>query len=322
MFLVTSRCRCHNMGYQCESAHPQHRPVRSDRNEHWSAEQHLQLLDFRRGQSSSLREPRPLVSQTATATINHQPQHQPATSGSESAPRPSRTTSKHCLRGGKEATPAVEETGRKVAGTAKKRRRSCSSPALRRPSCSFLHPTTTAVLDSYASLVLNKLSQFISHHVGSAREGNATKGAGVGPNLPANLPCSITRETSPRPSKAARHQREQSPNRLFRSRRTRNPAQSNAGLSALQSDEEKVLVAAPDLQAPRYDPRATNPSREEHLHVPVREHRDAPFQSVAKPTSSHHLVRHSLCLYAASSVLLALCYLTIPTVASDTAHPM
>ncbi|XP_055607863.1 uncharacterized protein LOC129755407 isoform X19 [Uranotaenia lowii] len=39
-------------------------------------------------------------------------------------------------------------------------------------------------------------------------------------------------------------------------------------------------------------------------------------------TSSHYLVRHSLCLYAASSVLLALCYLTIPTVASETPHPM
>ncbi|XP_055607847.1 uncharacterized protein LOC129755407 isoform X4 [Uranotaenia lowii] len=39
-------------------------------------------------------------------------------------------------------------------------------------------------------------------------------------------------------------------------------------------------------------------------------------------TSSHYLVRHSLCLYAASSVLLALCYLTIPTVASETPHPI
>nr|XP_029722204.1 gamma-aminobutyric acid receptor subunit alpha-4-like isoform X8 [Aedes albopictus] len=44
--------------------------------------------------------------------------------------------------------------------------------------------------------------------------------------------------------------------------------------------------------------------------------------AVARPTSSHYLVRHSLCLYAASSVILALCYLTIPTVASDTPHTM
>ncbi|XP_037043150.1 gamma-aminobutyric acid receptor subunit alpha-4 isoform X8 [Bradysia coprophila] len=38
-------------------------------------------------------------------------------------------------------------------------------------------------------------------------------------------------------------------------------------------------------------------------------------------TNSHHLVRQSLCLYAASSVILALCYLTTP-VASDTPHPI
>ncbi|XP_065074539.1 gamma-aminobutyric acid receptor subunit theta isoform X4 [Ochlerotatus camptorhynchus] len=43
-------------------------------------------------------------------------------------------------------------------------------------------------------------------------------------------------------------------------------------------------------------------------------------RTTARPTSSHYLVRHSLCLYAASSVILALCYLTIPTVASDTPH--
>ncbi|XP_058122899.1 gamma-aminobutyric acid receptor subunit alpha-4 [Anopheles ziemanni] len=314
------------MGYPCESAHPQHRPVRSDRNEHWSAEQHLQLLDLRPRQSSTLREPRTPVSQTTTATISHQPQHQPATSGSESAPRPSRTTTKHCPPGGQEATPAVDGTGRKVAGTAKKRRRSCSSPTLRKPSRSFLHPTTPTVLDSYASLVLNKLSQFIRHHVGPAREGSATNDAGVSPTLPTSLPGLITRETSPRPSKVVRQQREQTPNRLFRSRRTRNPAQCSAGLSAPKSDVEKVPETAPDFQTPRNDPRATSPSREEHLHVPAREHRNAEanaaFQPVAKPTSSHHLVRHSLCLYAASSVLLALCYLTIPTVASDTAHPI
>lgn len=49
------------------------------------------------------------------------------------------------------------------------------------------------------------------------------------------------------------------------------------------------------------------------------------FNLCHKPTTatnnSHHLVRQSLCLYAASSVILALCYLTTP-VASDTPHPM
>ncbi|XP_059615743.1 glutamate-gated chloride channel isoform X2 [Phlebotomus argentipes] len=42
----------------------------------------------------------------------------------------------------------------------------------------------------------------------------------------------------------------------------------------------------------------------------------------ASYTSSHCLVRHSLCLYAASSFILALCYLATPTAASDTAHPI
>ncbi|XP_055706921.1 glutamate-gated chloride channel isoform X5 [Phlebotomus papatasi] len=42
----------------------------------------------------------------------------------------------------------------------------------------------------------------------------------------------------------------------------------------------------------------------------------------ASYTSSHCLVRHSLCFYAASSFILALCYLATPTAASDTAHPI
>ncbi|KAG4066898.1 hypothetical protein HA402_009000 [Bradysia odoriphaga] len=49
------------------------------------------------------------------------------------------------------------------------------------------------------------------------------------------------------------------------------------------------------------------------------------FNCCHKPTTAttnrHHLVRQSLCLYAASSVILALCYLTTP-VASDTPHPI
>ena len=39
---------------------------------------------------------------------------------------------------------------------------------------------------------------------------------------------------------------------------------------------------------------------------------------------SHYIVRQSICLYAASSVILALCYLTTPTSASTVAasHPV
>jgi hypothetical protein len=44
-------------------------------------------------------------------------------------------------------------------------------------------------------------------------------------------------------------------------------------------------------------------------------------------TSSHHnnsfgLVKHSLCFYAASSVIIALCYLTTPIAAYDSVHPI
>lgn len=47
----------------------------------------------------------------------------------------------------------------------------------------------------------------------------------------------------------------------------------------------------------------------------------------SSPSSSHHhnscgLVKHSLCLYAASSIIIALCYLTTPIVAYDAVHPM
>ncbi len=44
-------------------------------------------------------------------------------------------------------------------------------------------------------------------------------------------------------------------------------------------------------------------------------------KSTTATNNSHYVVRQSLCLYAASSVILALCYLTTP-VASDTPHPM
>lgn len=48
-----------------------------------------------------------------------------------------------------------------------------------------------------------------------------------------------------------------------------------------------------------------------------------PSATTSKIRHSHYHIRHSLCLYAASSVILALCYLTSPIVASsDTSHPM
>lgn len=48
------------------------------------------------------------------------------------------------------------------------------------------------------------------------------------------------------------------------------------------------------------------------------------YSSSSNLTHSHHLVRQSICLYAASSVILALCYLATPSSASAeaTTHSM
>lgn len=50
----------------------------------------------------------------------------------------------------------------------------------------------------------------------------------------------------------------------------------------------------------------------------------APSQSSSNLSHSHYLVRQSICLYAASSVILALCYLTTPSSATETSpsHPV
>lgn len=45
-------------------------------------------------------------------------------------------------------------------------------------------------------------------------------------------------------------------------------------------------------------------------------------KSTTATNNSHYLVRQSLCLYAASSVILALCYLTTPVASDATPHPM
>uniref|UniRef100_A0AAG5D5E1 Glutamate-gated chloride channel n=1 Tax=Anopheles atroparvus TaxID=41427 RepID=A0AAG5D5E1_ANOAO len=316
------------MGYPCESAHPQHRPaLRSDRNERWSVERQLQqrLLNPRTGHSNRNRAPQTLP-QTATATINHQSLRPPASS------RHSRPTPIHCPQGDIRETTSTDGKLEKVAGTVKQRRRSEPSPVCRRSSFGFqLHPAT--VLDSYTSIVLDKLSQFISRHVVPARKRHLDDGRhnpAVVASLLANRSQAMIRSSSPSPSKEVQPrcakwslEGNHTPSRQSRSRRTRD-AQSNNGETYRSSGS--VIAPTPN-DSPRYELRAKRTS-EEH----TAERRDAtanaPLQqptasaSIVKPTSSHHLVRHSLCLYAASSVLLALCYLTIPTVASDTAHPI
>lgn len=61
--------------------------------------------------------------------------------------------------------------------------------------------------------------------------------------------------------------------------------------------------------------------RPETTHLPPT--LTAPPPAASTTTNSHYVLRQSLCLYAASSVILALCYLTSPaTAAADTPHPM
>ncbi|XP_052859715.1 gamma-aminobutyric acid receptor subunit alpha-4 [Anopheles cruzii] len=135
-----------------------------------------------------------------------------------------------------------------------------------------------AVLDEYSTIVLDKLTQFLSRHLVASDARPLQDGpmaGGAEPDRPAvaNVPTFTVTPSNQGPPSAAWCSRTN------------------------------------DLSQPNVQSRAGR-------------HRDEAILPVAKATSSHHLVRHSLCLYAASSVLLALCYLTIPTVASDTAHPI
>lgn len=84
-----------------------------------------------------------------------------------------------------------------------------------------------------------------------------------------------------------------------------------ASLSSSSSQALLPTPSSPGLRLP-----STGPSSHQATSI------SSAATTSARPTSSHYLVRHSLCLYAASSVILALCYLTIPTVASDTPHTM
>lgn len=64
--------------------------------------------------------------------------------------------------------------------------------------------------------------------------------------------------------------------------------------------------------------------RAETTHLPPKLSAPHPPPPAASTTTnSHYVLRQSLCLYAASSVILALCYLTSPaTATADTPHPM
>uniref|UniRef100_A0A182MC49 Glutamate-gated chloride channel n=1 Tax=Anopheles culicifacies TaxID=139723 RepID=A0A182MC49_9DIPT len=278
------------MGYSCESAHLQYRPVRSDRNQRsWSTEP-LQL-DTRT--SGDIRQP-----QTTTATDRSNrtppaqpPAHPPWVTSDDATSRISPPRSATSRRGSCYDTEPPQKE--RTLATLKKRRRSLS-PTEPIPATSFSLLRPSAVFDGYSTIVLEKLSRFISRHVAVTGRPFAHQHATAHVSSPARPASSSTSAPSP----MTRVTPSTSSSRGCSNERTRydgEPCRSVARTEAQRAETTQFHARSPQ--------------------------RDVAV-AASKPATSHHLVRHSLCLYAASSVLLALCYLTIPTVASDTAHPI
>uniref|UniRef100_A0A182QGX1 Neurotransmitter-gated ion-channel ligand-binding domain-containing protein n=1 Tax=Anopheles farauti TaxID=69004 RepID=A0A182QGX1_9DIPT len=305
---LPGRCRmppepdsgCHNMGVLCESAQLQHRPVRSDRNRRrsWSTEQ-LQLGQPRIG---DIRQPQ---AATGTTTTSHSPPSwsaPDADDGSSSASTSTLTPLQwHCAED--EETPRPDVT--LDAGTCGggKRRRGAEVPTdapatVHRWTNAFFNlPRPTPVLDGYSTLVLEKLSRFIGRHVAVTATGRPVPPRHATCPLAPASPCATASPmTRLSPSSSGEPVVHQLPNGATE----RRPGHGGR------------------TEAP---PHRAESTTQFHARCPTRP-RDAAVTAASRPATSHHLVRHSLCLYAASSVLLALCYLTIPTVASDTAHPI
>nr|XP_040241608.2 glutamate-gated chloride channel isoform X12 [Anopheles coluzzii] len=287
------------MGYSCESAHLQYRPVRSDRNQRsWSTEP-LQLLDSHQPQATTATD-RSCTSDSTTTTItNHSPApNQPpwATTTDSSSTSPTRWN----LR----TEPTPEGT---VAAPVTKRRTSPTEPiavtSSRWHSSFNLLRAPTAVFDGYSTIVLEKLSRFISRHVAAPQ--HATP-----PSVPAIPTTRATTKTTSR--SAARPMAH-----------TVTPSSRPAHGSSTSSSTVRRHDAEPCRSDGPPVPLGHRAHRQPtQFYAPSVQRDVAASPTTSRPASSHHLVRHSLCLYAASSVLLALCYLTIPTVASDTAHPI
>ncbi|XP_041773648.1 glutamate-gated chloride channel isoform X11 [Anopheles merus] len=287
------------MGYSCESAHLQYRPVRSDRNQRsWSTEP-LQLLDSHQPQATTATD-RSCTSDSTTTTITNrspapnQPPWATTTDGSSTSP----------TRWNLRTEPTPEGT---VVAPVTKRRTSPTEPiavtSSRWHSSFNLLRAPTAVFDGYSTIVLEKLSRFISRHVAAPQ--HATP-----PSVPAIPTTRTTTKTTSRSAASPMAHTVTPSSRPAHGRSTSSSTVRRHDDEPCRSDGQPVPVGNRAHRQPT------------QFHAPSV-HRDvAASPTTSRPASSHHLVRHSLCLYAASSVLLALCYLTIPTVASDTAHPI
>ncbi|XP_049296296.1 glutamate-gated chloride channel isoform X14 [Anopheles funestus] len=279
------------MGYSCESAHLQYRPVRSDRNQRsWSTEP-LQLDTPRT--TGDIRQPQ---TTTATNRSNRTPPTQPPDIASTLSPLRSTSVAEGLCS---ETEPARKE--RIVLAALKKRRRSLSPTeptthaTIPRWHASFNLLRPSAVFDGYSTIVLEKLSRFISRHV-------AVTGQAVASHQHATIHQHVAPGSVSSTSATSR-----SPMTRITPSTSSSPGSQQARHADGESCRSEAQTEAQRAEPTQFQARTV--------------HRDVAAVT-SRPATSHHLVRHSLCLYAASSVLLALCYLTIPTVASDTAHPI
>ncbi|XP_035793599.1 glutamate-gated chloride channel-like isoform X5 [Anopheles albimanus] len=280
------RNTCPNMGYSYETAQTQHRPSRSDRiqpsNEPYTYYDHEQ-----RFHSSDKH------------FVSQQP-HPAEATHSNGFVRASRSLKQPPIVLQEEE----EDERSRTQGPDQRPDQDVHEPEVKLP-VSFQR-RTVAVLEQYSAIVLDTLSQLINRHVASDKR--LRDGLRTGPQPSGN--DSMTDDKVPTLTPSSSGSTSNEPHRRPPSSRTCGPDALLTSLHEMAScGRSQVSCPAPSVsqRAPSSSSSPPWPS---------------PSTPVTKSTSSHHLVRHSLCLYAASSVLLALCYLTIPTVASDTAHPI
>lgn len=352
--LSSISCRCPNMGFPCgEKAHPRttSRPSEPSWNElPIGCEQQQQLL---------------LPPPTTTNTVNLSNQNSTSRKHQQTTFHRARTLQPKHPPPASAAFPEV-------------------SPGGFHYPFNLFHPfhdpasTAATTLQQYSTIILGKLSQFITNHV-AARSGGGGGGS-RSPELLLPPPwSSCTRHASDGPSVHSHDTGRSSPADAVGPSEKRHLS-STPVLTCEEAGGSNPRVIVPPESAPTTtcDPAATSvaylggctessssPSSSSSQSIsqdvglgdccsnhPAKDRNDGNRQTTltcgtetrtgrgtgtgttnARPattattttttaTSSNYLVRHSLCLYAASSVILALCYLTIPTVASDTPHTM
>uniref|UniRef100_A0A182TJ15 Neurotransmitter-gated ion-channel ligand-binding domain-containing protein n=1 Tax=Anopheles melas TaxID=34690 RepID=A0A182TJ15_9DIPT len=248
------------MGYSCESAHLQYRPVRSDRNQRsWSTEP-LQLLDSHQPQATTATD-RSCTSDSTTTTI---------TNRSPAANQPPWATTSP-TRWNLRTEPTPEGT---VAAPVTKRRTSPTEPiavtSSRWHSSLNLLRAPTAVFDGYSTIVLEKLSRFISRHVAAPQ--HATP-----PSVPA-IPT--TRTTTKTTSRSAASPMAHT---VTPSSRSAHGSSTNSSTVRRHDDEPCRSEGEPVPLGHRAHRQPTQ------FHAPSV-HRDvAASPTTSRPASSHHL---------------------------------